>query len=203
MIKRTLEQLTKCGTGIADPLAFEFIISSWSFPMWSLTIKEPRVQVNDLEQLREERVLGIEHFEATDAERDPPPAISRSKVEALNDAYATWRNEIDAREAGRIEAEEEGLRTRSLSELIKDTEMPSYRRFEKMFRPLTLDERAALLALAWYAREYSTDWPKNYEHANRMVSTLDDAYQIGLGSYWLDGLNRWAEDSRPFDAGRL
>ena len=202
LISHTLERLAKSGAGIEYRPASSFIVSHWSFPLWSLTIKEPRAKAEDLEKLREERALTIEWIEATDAKRDPPPAISRSKVEALSDAYAAWRREVDARNSGRTGGNEGLLRFRSSSELARDFELPSYTRVEEMFRELTEEERTALLALGWYARERVADWPRIYARAIGSVATLENRYQIGQGSYWLDGLKRWAKKPRPFNAGQ-
>ena len=72
-----------------------------------------------------------------------------------------------------------------------------------MFRDLTGDERAALLALGWFARERVADWQGIHERAVKAEPTTDENYQIGCACYWLAGLERWKEKPRPFQAGRF
>ena len=184
--------------------SLSFIVSHWSFPLWSLTIKEPRAKSRDLDELRRERDHTIDWIEATDAKRDPPPVICRSKVEALSVAYAEWRREVDELEADKIEGKGRRIRFRPSSELIKRFELPSYKYIEEMFCELTETERAALLALGWYGDSLGvTEWPKTYERAIQYVATSNKNYQIGYGHRWLDGLKRWEMKPRHFDAGRL
>ncbi len=202
LIKHTLEQLEAGGLTFEDESTLEFIIWNWPFPMWPLTIKEPRGKSEHLEELREERARTIEWIQETQAKRSPPPAISRSKVEALSDAYDGWAHDVDARAAKRAGGDAKGLRARSSMDISKDFKLPSYARLKKMFCKLTEEERAALLALGWYARENVGDWPRIYERAKDSVSTLDDGYQIGQGYYWRAGLDRWEKEPGSFRAGQ-
>ena len=81
--------------------------------------------------------------------------------------------------------------------------MPSYKRLTEMYGKLPEDERAALLALAWFAREVGVaDWPQIYLRAKDRVGPPDDRYDIGHGSFWLAGLDRWEKSPQPFEAGR-
>ncbi len=206
LIAYTLDQLKKCGSSNGEQSMASFVISNWTFPMWALTIEEPRGQrkkrKGDLQELREKRRRAIEWIQETDAKRCPPPAISTAKVEALSDAYLAWESVIYARNIEKTDGEIV-FRVRTAADLENDCELQSYTRVEEMFRELTEDERAALLALGWYGRQSSVaDWPKIYESAKESVSTLDDNYQIGLGIYWLSGLNRWKEKPKPFQAGQ-
>ena len=101
------------------------------------------------------------------------------------------------------ERDKEGrIRFVPASELGRDFELPSYARLEEMFRVLTEEERAGLLALGWYAKEQVAEWPRIYERAIASVVTLDTGYQIGQAGYWLDGLRRWEVRPRPFNAGQ-
>ncbi len=51
-------------------------------------MKEPRPDDGDLDGLRwEERKRSVEWIEKTEAERDPPLAISRAIVEDISEAY--------------------------------------------------------------------------------------------------------------------
>lgn len=204
LIADTLGRLAECGHGIKDESVSTLIISSWSFPLWPLTIKEPRRNPDCLKQLREERNLTIDWIQRTEAKRDPPPAISRSKVEALSKAYATWMRDVDRDNASDAESKKRGLRFGSSKDMQKDLELPSYRRVKDIFRHLTEEERAALLALAWFARErVAADWTRIYERARDQASTLHEGYQIGQGRYWRAGLDRWEEKPGPFKVGRL
>ena len=202
LIAHTLERLKMCGLGAGDESASSLIVSCWSFPLWPLAIKEPRGKLEDLEELREQRAGTVEWIQETEAKRRPPPAISRSKVKALGDAYANWERDVDAGIADRAGGNEGGLRIRSSADIEKDFELPSYARVENMFQELTEEERAALLALGWFAREQVADWPRIYERARFQASTLNDAYQISYGRYWLAGLDRWEEKPRLFKAGQ-
>ena len=171
-----------CGLGAGDELSSSLIVSCWSFPLWPLTIKEPRKKLQDLEELREERARTVEWIQESEAKRNPPPAISRSKVKALGDAYANWERDVDVGITDRAGGNEGGLRIRSSADIEKDFELPSYARVENMFQELTEEERAALLALGWFAREQVANWPRIYERAWVQASTLNDAYQISYGS---------------------
>ena len=202
LIAHTLERLKMCGLGAGDESASSLIVSYWSFPLWPLTIKEPRGKLQDLEELREERARTVKWIQETEAKRNPPPAISRSKVKALGDAYANWEQDVDAGIADSAGGNEGGLRIRSSADIEKDFELPSYARVENMFQELTEEEHAALLALGWFAREQVANWPRIYERARVQASTLNDAYQISYGRYWLAGLDRWEEKPRLFKAGQ-
>ena len=201
LIVDTLEQLGKSKAEIENQPDLSYIVSHWPFPLWSMTIKEPRGKSKDLKKLREERACTIEWIDATNAKRQPPPAISKSKVEALSSAFAAWRREADARDAKRSG----GNQNQTFFRPVRDySKLPQYKRVEEMFCELTEVERAALLALGWYARERGVaDWPKIYERATNSVTIYDNGYEIGLGCYWLKGLNRWESKPQPFSAGQL
>ena len=125
----------------------------------------------DLRELHERRTRTIDWIDATNAKRDPPPAISRSKVEALNSAFEAWRREADARDAKRDGNSQNPVRFRPA---VDYSNLPQYERVEEMFCELTMEERAALLALGWYAQERGVaDWPGIYDRAINMVTTYD------------------------------
>ena len=202
LIAHTLERLEMCGLSTGDESASNLIVSSWSFPLWTLTIKEPRGKPEDLEELREERVRTIAWIEETQAKRSPAPAISRSKVEALSDAYAQWERDVDVGITSRAGGNEGGLRSRSSKDIRKDFELPAYAQLRELFSELTEEERATLLALGWYARETVGDWPKIYERAKDSASTPNHQYEISLAPYWRAGLDRWEKKPDPFKAGQ-
>lgn len=200
LITSTLMQLAERGLGTGDEAISRFIVSSWPFPLWSVTIKEPRLN-DDVTKLRKKRERTIRWIEETEAERKPPPAISRSKVETLHNAYARWERERVELAAQTKVGGNSRLRIHSSEEMDKWFELPSCVQLEELFRALDEEERTALLALGWYARETVADWPKIYETAKQRVSTLGENYQIGLAHYWLSGLERWDGEPRRFRAG--
>lgn len=202
LISRTLNCLTQSGSGTLDQATRQFVVSHWSFPLWPLTMREPHTKAKTLERLQEERKLTIKWIDETDEKRDPPPAISRAKVEHLNDAYDTWKCDVDARIACNTKGESRGFRIRSSADLEEDLRLPSYARLKDLFLQLSGEERAALLALAWYARERVADWPRIYERAVQQEPTCNVNYQVHCACYWLDGLNRWEEKPQPFQAGQ-
>ena len=202
LIALTLGRLGESGLNSADESSKSFIVTHWPFPLWPLTMKEPRKEPGDLKTLREERARTIDWIKKTEAQRSPPPAISRSKVEALSEAHAIWTRKVGARGGGRSTSVG-GLRIRSGADISKDFELPSYKRLTEMYGKLPEDERAALLALAWFAREVGVaDWPQIYLRAKDRVGPPDDRYDIGHGSFWLAGLDRWEKSPQPFEAGR-
>lgn len=203
LILHTLEQLAGGGNAV-DKHSAEFIVSHWPFPMWSLELKEPNLRDRELEQqLREDRQRRIERIEETESKRDPKPAICRSRVEELNTAYVEWRCAADARAASRTAEGHNGLRIISSADAAKDFELPSFRHLQGVFRGLTQNERIALLALGWFAKETVADWPRIHERAVKLGPTYNERYQIGYAHHWLDGLNRWEEKPREFRAGRV
>jgi len=193
LIKATLKRLAEAGLNELDEVLRDFVVASWPFPMWPLEMKESRRKPQELEELRDERTRTIEWIEETESNHSPPPAISRPKVEALSAAYAAWS----------ADAHESGLRSGPATKIGKAFELPTYKHLKKMYGKLTEDERAALLALAWFTRDTVADWPRVYAQAKERVGPPDDGYDIGLGGDWLAGLRRWEAGPRPFEAGRL
>ena len=202
LVTYTLMQLAERGLGTDDEAISRFIVTSWPFPLWSVTIKEWRSK-DDLAELRREREYTIRWIEETEAKREPPPAISRPKVETLANVYASWKHERDEWVARTKGDGDNRLRIHSSKEMKKWFELPSYARLKELFRDLNDEERTALLALGWFTRETVADWPKIYETAKQRVSTLGENYQIGLAHYWLAGLERWEEEPRRFRAGEM
>ena len=193
LIKATLNRLAEAGLNSLDEVPKDFVVASWPFPLWPLTMKEPRGKPEDLEELRGKRARKVEWIQETEANRSPRPAISRLKVEALSAAYAAWM----------ADADEGRMRSGRASKRVKMFELPSYKRLQEMYRELTEEERASLLALAWFTRDTVADWPRVYAQARERVGPPDDGYDIGLGGDWLTGLDRWEAGPRPFEAGRL
>ena len=200
LIANTLDNLTKAGLNSAGDHSMNVIVTSWSFPLWPLTIQEPGGKHEALlEELRSRRARTVDWIEETESKRNPPPAISRSKVQELSDAYMAWEREVDERHGIRTTSGG-GLRFRT--DIEKDFQLPSYKILESKFQTLTQEERAALMALAWFTRGSVANWPGNYERAKKQVAATDIDYQIALGRDWLPGLNRWKQKPQPFKAGQ-
>ena len=201
LIFETLNRLAlRCGA--VEKEEASFIVSHWPFPLWPLTMKEPRPDDGDLDGLREERKRTVEWIEETEAKRDPPPAISRAVVEEISEAYAAWKSDVEAHAARRGGSDGRRLWIRSTADAAKDLDLASYACAKRNLAALSHEERAALVALGWFARERIADWPRTYERAIKMTLTLDDVYQISLGNYWLPGLDRWESKPTPFSAGQ-
>ena len=126
-----------------------------------------------------------------------PSMVSEPRIGGRGSQEPDLAREIADRAGGN----KRGLRIRSSADIEKDFELPSYARVENI-QELTEEERAALLALGWFAREQVANWPRIYQRASVQASTLDDAYQISYGRYWLTGLDRWEKKPRPFKAGQ-
>ena len=202
LIVSMLTRLEEDGHGVSDQSAVNRIVSSWSFPLWPFRLHASPAS-KTVAELREERRLTIEWIEKTEARRDPPPAIERSKVKAMSGTYGAWRAECDKEDARRGQGKKYGTSIlRSSSELAKHFDFPSYKRLEAMFEELEASERTALLALAWFTRDTVANWPRVYEQARAGSVTLGVRYQIGNGQDWLAGLERWEEQPRRFGIGR-
>lgn len=201
LIVETLKRLA-LHSGAAEEDKADFIMSHWPFPLWPLTMKEPRQAVDDFAELCEQRKRAVQWIEETEAKRDPPPAISRSVVEDISEAYAAWESDVEARAIRNAGPDSGEFRIRSPAEIARDFDLPSYWHVKHKLAALSEEERAALVALGWFARRGVADWPSTYERAIRLTPTYDERYQLGLGSYWLSGLRRWESTPMPFKAGQ-
>ncbi len=198
LIVSMLNALLQSGHGVRDEAARDRIVSSWSFPLWPFGLsRKPRGKT--LEELRQERRRAIEWIEKTERRRDPPPLIDKAKVEAMGGAYAAWRTECDQVAALRRQGKKGSL---SLRELAGHRELDSYQRLKGMFAELDDDERAALLALAWFTQATVGDWPETYQRARSSAASLSWSYQIGKGWHWLAGFARWEAPPSAFRPGR-
>ena len=202
LIDFTLEELRLLTTERENSNVEIFVKNNWSFPLWSLKIKEPQPQSESPNKLLERRHRIIENIQKTESKRDPPPKITQRKVEELSNAYAKWYQEADS--LARTNAPKKGLHSRSGEEREIVYQLPSYSKVLRMFEKLTEAEQAALLALGWYDKEpMGADWPRIYERARDGVSTISTNYQIHLGRHWLRGFMRWKATPQPFTPGRM
>ena len=171
-----------------DPEALiSTVIKYWPFPLWSLDLTP--ADAPTLEQLRHDRRAYVERLREIDEQRDPPPQIQRSKVEALSNAYDEWMFEYEPL----LESQpgNEGGTLRIVSTSASPVELGSYMRLQRMMLELTLEERMDLAALAWFGRNRRAGWERLHAHAREVICDDDVDYECGLGSYWLIGLERW------------
>ena len=203
---RTVERLIEEGLCSATDPSTQLVMADWSYPLWPLRmLARLRKEGEILEDLRQARADHIRRIQEMEAKKDPPPVISRDKVEALNNAYRQWDEEKEKKwNDTHPESKNQKLRVRSFSaeEIQNDYDLPSFKILNKMFHQLTEPERADLLALAWFTRETIANWPKVREYAHTRIGTVDDNYQIGLASCWLAGFDRWEERPRSFQPGQ-
>lgn len=202
----TLERLIEedlCSTANLD----RQLVEDWPYPLWPLKmltkLHKERESLEDLHRTRTDRIRCILE---TEAKKDPPPVISRDKVEALDNAYRKWKEEREKKwNDTHPESKNQKPRVISPLEILamqSDYDLPSFNSLKKMFQQLTEHERTDLLALAWFTRDRIADWPAVYEYARTMIGTSDQNYQIGLARDWLAGFNRWEEKPRSFQPGK-
>ena len=203
LIGETLGRLELLRCGAVEEAAARFIVSHWPFPLWPLTVKVPRKYDNKLiNDLREKRDRAIELIEETEAKRDPPPPISRATVEDMSNAHAKWERDVQAHSVRSCGTKSKKPQVRRAIDTERDYELASYAHVKEKLAARSDEERVALVALGWFGRERMADWPRTYEHATDMTPHLCDVYQIGLGGYWLLGLDRWESKPAPFSAGQ-
>lgn len=202
----TLERLIEEGLCSDSDSGRQLVMTNWGYPLWPLRIlKRLHKEEESLEDLRRDRTAHIRWIQEMEAKKEPPPVISRDKVEALNNAYRQWDEEREKRwNDAHPESKNQKFRVRSFSaaEIQNDYDLPSFKSLYEMFHQLTENERADLLALAWFTRERFANWPKVREYAHARFDTVDDNYQIGLASCWLAGFDRWEEKPRSFQPGQ-
>ena len=197
----TMSRFAEIG-GPIDEETMRFVMLHWPFPLWPLAMGTWGQGADDLESLKEKRDRVIKWIEETGAKRDPPPAISRSKVEAMSAAWATWRSDSGALYADRSGGGE-GFRFRLASDLGAEEQLPSYSRLVCMLGALSGEERVALAALAEFVRQRVADWPRAYRWAIDHTPMLGDDYQVGLGWWWRSGLDRWESKPGSFSPGQI
>ncbi len=188
-IRDTLKRVTEnglCGDVDLDALT-STVIKYWPFPLWSLDLTP--ADTPTLEQLRHDRRAYVERLREIDEQRDPPPQIQRSKVEALSNAYDEWMFEYE--QLLESQPGNEGGTLRIISPSASPVELGSYMRLQRMMLELTLEERMDLAALAWFGRNRRAGWEHLHAHARGVICDDDVDYECGLGSYWLIGLERW------------
>ena len=202
IIERMLNRLVQDGLASGDQNSMHFILSHWSFPLWPLDFSPSDAAYPSIDELRASRSLIIQRLQATAAQRNPPPAVTRETVEAMDEAYAKWKSETAEYDRKVFPHRQgAGIRIRSSDEFAAWFRLPSHARLKAKLRELETDERIALLALAWFTRDRVPNWSFAFKHATDSIGRLDDDYQVGLGQHWLPGLDRWEADPPPFRVG--
>ena len=189
-IRETLELVIEkglCSEGDRADLV-KTVVDYWPFPLWSLDLRpadEPT-----LENLRHDRKAYIRRLIEIEEQRDPPPQIQRSKLEALSKAYDEWMLEYDQLLQSHPGNQGGGI-IRIVPAGASPVELESYVRLRCLMLELTLEERMDLAALAWFGRNCRAGWEDLHSHARKTICDDDVDYECGLGSYWLKGFERW------------
>lgn len=175
-----------------------YTLSNWPFPLWSLPVGKERIKHTEqqaiLKKLRGKRKSFNEWRCEVEAIRQPPPAISKEKIEALSKVYCDAEKEREqlkhaGQQSTNSTSSEISIRSQ---EGTSQNEIPSWQLLKTMLRELSEEERTALLALAFLARREIADWPSAHEHAKDTVSHVGENYIAGLGALWIPGFIRWA-----------
>ena len=170
------------------------ILYSWPFPLWPIDLTaEPQDPPQELRRLRCKRTELIKRRSETERRRDPPPVITRDKVERLSEAYTEFNEERETLIYSHPRNTKNGVRIIREGLYEQVYALDSYRRLERMFRNLTLDERVDLAALTRFGEDALADWPYYHKHAHTTPGA-DCRYEIELGNGWLKGLERWESD---------
>ena len=188
-IRETLERVIEkglCSEVDLDALVGE-VVNHWPFPLWSLDLTPARAPKP--EELRKKRKAYIRQLMKTEEQRDPPPQIQRSKVEALSQAYDEWMLEDD--QWSKSQSENIGGIIMFVPTSTPPVPLESYVRLQGMILELTLEERMDLAALAWFGRERRAGWEQLQAHARKIICDETVDYECGLGRYWLNGFERW------------
>ena len=168
------------------------VFHDWPFPLWPLDLRQSKTPTKS--ELRRQRAAHIKWRMNRDAERDPPPVITREKVAALALAYDDFIVEEEQVIASLPENEGTGLKL--IPADIGIAKLESYKRLREMVSDLNAEELMDLAALAWFGRQRGSGWGHCHQHARDIISEASIGYVCGLGRYWMKGLDKW---ERPPD----
>ena len=165
-------------------------VNDWIPPLWSVEMTLEQVSIEELRRKRDD-VLAWRREQAS--KRDPAPVIARERVVDLSELYRVWEEDVENADKSRWESGSGNLGFLNGSFFAEYAfQLASYGRLISEFERLTRVERVDLAALAWFARRNGESWTSLHEHAELMIKD-DFHYEIGLGSKWLEGLQRWEE----------
>lgn len=191
LIQTTINNLSNHGIANGD---WPFDIWNWPFPLWSLDPKSTK-KMERLEDLRQERKDELERIAKIEKQRDPPPTISEEQILRMHEAYMEWEAAMNRRESELAQRKNSNSASVILSSEDKNfvygMSTSEYLRLRNLWRSLDLEEKIALLALAWFSRPIVADWPKIYKDARSGFEHLNEAYCLGYAGKWLEGFRRW------------
>ena len=159
----------------------------WPFPLWPLELKQLKEPTR--EDLHRQRAEQIKWRLKRESERDPPPLVTREKVEKLTEAHSGFKLEWDRLIASLPGNRNSGLRIVSAS--VRPDRLESYERLRRMVGSLEVEELMDLAALGWFGRHPQHGWAYCHQHARKMISDASIGYVCGLGQYWMTGFQRW------------
>lgn len=163
------------------------ILHDWPFPLWPLNLRQSKTPTKA--DLRRERAAQIKWRMKRDAERDPPPVVTREKIAALSRAYEDFLIEEEQFIASLPENQGSPLKMIPIG--VSTLKLESYQRLRLMVRDLSVEELMDLAALGWFGRQRGSGWGHCHQHARDIISEASIDYVCGLGRHWLTGLEKW------------
>ncbi len=211
-IAKTLDRMVQDTDACRVQGARAVVMDNWPFPMWSLDLSEERKQRNerkaDLAELRRKRRNLIAEFEQLASVREPALKVTASLVDELASAYEAAKKERDRLEDEQAREEDakqerEGAKRRSKLRIrrILAFEPPLFMALKERLQKLTEEERADLVALAWFTRDRVANWATVRRRAGERIRDMEYTYQAGLGNTWREGYQRWKSVPKKFKPG--
>ena len=186
------EQSESTASGGVVPSQNELIY--WPHPLWPYDEREKPATDSNLDSLRAEREAALKHIRHIQGLKDPPPAISRQKVEELHRAFV-----LAEEERARVLADHRTVKGGPVvvlsGTLLEALDTPAWLKLRELWRGLSKEEKVSLIALSWFTRGPIGDWPASFKQAQEFYDAgraKDENYCVGLGRKWLQGYQRWA-----------
>ncbi len=205
-IVTTLRRLDAEDNGPEVRNAMTAVVENWPFPMWSLDLSRQRKA--DLAELRRTRGNLIAEFEQLAVVREPTLKVTGNLIDELASAYEAAheeRDRLEEEEARKEDAKQgrEGTRRRGKLRIrrLLAVEPPLFTALKERLQKLTEEERADLVALAWFTRDRVANWAGVRRRAGDMIRDMEYTYQAGLGNAWREGYQRWKSVPRKFKPG--
>ncbi len=168
------------------------IFDYWAFPMWPLDLTPSKeLSVDDLRRHRAEQ---IKWFTKRNAERNPQPVITRSKLAGLfqghDDSTSKPVRQVEAQRRCEEKAEEKALQGGSTPE--DDDQL------KRRVLDLSYDEIIDLTALGLFGARREMGWVECREQAQDIHSSVDRFgsridWVCSYRRYWVRGLDRWEQ----------
>lgn len=207
-IAKTLDRMAKDTDACGVQGARAVVMDKWPFPMWSLDLsKESEVDLAELRQVRRDLIA---RFEQTASVREPALKVTASLVDELASAYEAAKKERDRLEDEQAREEDAkrepgGTKRRGKPRIrrILAFEPPLFMALKERLQKLTEEERADLVALAWFTRDRVANWAAVRRRAGERIRDMEYTYQAGLGNAWREGYQRWKTTPTKFKTGEL